>query len=486
MIEMDDVREVLTGVIRRRRNMSKKLVFFDLECSSADNEIKEQSDSSPAGVQQEGTTPVVAVTVAGLSSGCIVQLVCEWTDTEVPKTIVAGLQVEVRGEWDARGRFSVHPDQLTVVLDQRGDCAWENANIAKTFRQQHQPLLRPEDWTKRTTQRNLEKIEKKRVAEELYASQQREGGGESSTGDGHDAAASLHSPHGLMDKTKHNLVFTRWLVHTFGLSRLRGGGSSGCGVCDIAGGRGLVALELTLTHDIPSVLIEPKPFNPNSSYRKRIKKWQNKVGQQLISGVAITPPVHSHSHIVATTPPSPSECECECECECGVSSAAPSSVIHVDLEAQDEPSSDTPTPVVPNTAPVPVSVPVSIPLPVTHLQEEFHGITTSPSPPGTTTTSSSNNNSPAVLRAVTHCGVLLAMHPDQATGAVLETALALHKPFAIVPCCVFSRLFPHRRTPSGDAVCSYEELCDWIQAQSADIRRDVLPFHGRNVVLYRL
>jgi hypothetical protein len=78
------------------------------------------------------------------------------------------------------------------------------------------------------------------------------------------------------------------------------------------------------------------------------------------------------------------------------------------------------------------------------------------------------------------------MHPDQATGAVLETALALHKPFALVPCCVFSRLFPHRLTPAGATVSTYDELLDWIQAQGAGIQRAVLPFHGRNIVLYRL
>ena len=139
-----------------------------------------------------------------------------------------------------------------------------------------------------------------------------------------------------------------------------------------------------------------------------------------------------------------------------------------------------------------------------HLQEEFHGI-------GHSTNSSSSSvgggggdndcgdtgsygdtpgrvSSTAVIEAVTRSAVLVAMHPDQATGAVLETALALHKPFAIVPCCVFPRLFPQRLTPTGRTVCSYEELCDWIQAQDPQqkIQRAALPFHGRNVVLYRL
>ncbi len=38
----------------------------------------------------------------------------------------------------------------------------------------------------------------------------------------------------------------------------------------------------------------------------------------------------------------------------------------------------------------------------------------------------------------------MGLHPDQATDAILDAALALGKPFAVVPCCVFARLFPHR------------------------------------------
>ena len=33
--------------------------------------------------------------------------------------------------------------------------------------------------------------------------------------------------------------------------------------------------------------------------------------------------------------------------------------------------------------------------------------------------------------------VLLGMHPDQATGALVEAALRYGRPFAVLPCCVF-------------------------------------------------
>jgi hypothetical protein len=34
-----------------------------------------------------------------------------------------------------------------------------------------------------------------------------------------------------------------------------------------------------------------------------------------------------------------------------------------------------------------------------------------------------------------------------ATGHIVDAAVALGKPFAVVPCCVFANLFPERRTP---------------------------------------
>ena len=53
------------------------------------------------------------------------------------------------------------------------------------------------------------------------------------------------------------------------------------------------------------------------------------------------------------------------------------------------------------------------------------------------------------------CSLLAAMHPDQATEAVVDAALRLGKPFAVVPCCVFPSLFRTRRRRDGDGVVRY-------------------------------
>ena len=43
------------------------------------------------------------------------------------------------------------------------------------------------------------------------------------------------------------------------------------------------------------------------------------------------------------------------------------------------------------------------------------------------------------------CDVVVGLHPDEATDAIVDAALAARKPFAVVPCCVFPSAFPHRR-----------------------------------------
>jgi hypothetical protein len=40
---------------------------------------------------------------------------------------------------------------------------------------------------------------------------------------------------------------------------------------------------------------------------------------------------------------------------------------------------------------------------------------------------------------------VVGMHPDQATEPIVACALALGKPWALAPCCVFARDSPHRR-----------------------------------------
>ena len=58
------------------------------------------------------------------------------------------------------------------------------------------------------------------------------------------------------------------------------------------------------------------------------------------------------------------------------------------------------------------------------------------------------------------------------------------KPFVVVPCCVFSRLFPTRTTADGRVVSTRAELIAWLLAKHPALRTVTLPFDGANVAVY--
>ena len=81
--------------------------------------------------------------------------------------------------------------------------------------------------------------------------------------------------------------------------------------------------------------------------------------------------------------------------------------------------------------------------------------------------------------------LLVGMHSDQATEAIIDVALSLSVPFAVVPCCVHASTFPNRRAPDGSTVVSYQQFVDYLLAKHPSIQKTFLPFKGRNQVIYR-
>ena len=93
--------------------------------------------------------------------------------------------------------------------------------------------------------------------------------------------------------------------------------------------------------------------------------------------------------------------------------------------------------------------------------------------------------------------LVIGFHPDEATDAILDFCVPRKIPFCVVPCCVFSSLFPHRqRQHDGRPVTSYEDFVQYLRNKHANMRMDRLSFassakgHGaglaRNTVLYML
>lgn len=78
--------------------------------------------------------------------------------------------------------------------------------------------------------------------------------------------------------------------------------------------------------------------------------------------------------------------------------------------------------------------------------------------------------------------LLVGMHPDQATDAIVDAALHLGLPFAVVPCCVFPSLLAAAR---GVRLASREQLVAYLLAKRpGEICIDWLPVDGAAQVLY--
>merc|ERR1711862_968019 len=54
-----------------------------------------------------------------------------------------------------------------------------------------------------------------------------------------------------------------------------------------------------------------------------------------------------------------------------------------------------------------------------------------------------------------NCSCVVGMHPDQAAEGIVDFALRMKKPFALLPCCVYSKQFPKKKTSDGKHVTNY-------------------------------
>ena len=84
-----------------------------------------------------------------------------------------------------------------------------------------------------------------------------------------------------------------------------------------------------------------------------------------------------------------------------------------------------------------------------------------------------------------NASIVVGLHPDQATGDIVDFALETKKPFAVVPCCTFAKTFQNRVLKCGDRVETYQQLIQWIREKDeGQIHLATLDAPGRNTVLY--
>lgn len=79
---------------------------------------------------------------------------------------------------------------------------------------------------------------------------------------------------------------------------------------------------------------------------------------------------------------------------------------------------------------------------------------------------------------------IVGLHPDQATGGIVELAVAFGRAFAVVPCCTFADDFPERLL-TDRPVRTYEDLVEWLRTRSDGTEVGFLGFMGKNLVVSR-
>jgi hypothetical protein len=90
--------------------------------------------------------------------------------------------------------------------------------------------------------------------------------------------------------------------------------------------------------------------------------------------------------------------------------------------------------------------------------------------------------------AVENASLLLGLHADGATEAIVEAAIRNNKPFVVVPCCVFPNFFPNRFIhEEGQGVVpvrSHEQFCKYLLEKDPRFVLEELPFAGKNIAIW--
>ena len=233
-------------------------------------------------------------------------------------------------------------------------------------------------------------------------------------------------------------AFADFLLETFGYEAL----CAGRGVLDVAGGSGGLAFELAVRRQIPCIIVDPRPFRYTPTqqlvleHRRRarlaLEPWV------LSSPLAASTYDRFHSRPVTQ-----------------IGALFDSAAVLGSAPTEPSPS----------------------------------GVVGAATAAAATAGSSERASETAVelLAAARECSVLVGLHPDQALDHIVDVAIAMRRPFCVVPCCVFWKhgRNPQRTTPDGTPVRTYDQLCSYVAGRAPEVREAVLPgFHGLNRCFY--
>lgn len=260
--------------------------------------------------------------------------------------------------------------------------------------------------------------------------------------------------HGARNQHRHK-QFARWILDKFphivqecstSISKegeAAAAADSNMHVLDVAGGKGELSSRLALCHSLRVVMIDPRPADISSVYLNSVvpklpKKWQHSLEQRLEQ--------------------TPTFIEDE------LNNRYSQLVTHFSFASDDICSGGDGGNCTPN--------------------EEFLF------------------EDEALEKAVRHASLIIGLHADGATEAIVDAALYYNKPFVIVPCCVFPNLFRNRFIYVKDdhanncsehgqhseekkvAVRTHEQFCRYLLNKDDRFRQEELPFEGRNVAIW--
>ncbi|RUS22166.1 hypothetical protein BC937DRAFT_90121 [Endogone sp. FLAS-F59071] len=246
-------------------------------------------------------------------------------------------------------------------------------------------------------------------------------------------------PHPIHDKKPQPyraFLFAQWLVDNFGADFLR----SGSGVVDVAAGKGDVSMFLCYQFGIPSTLVEPKTRKVSKWWRRRIEKMIKEAKEEEGDSISAKEAIESDSR-------EPNH----------------------DSNADSSTSDDI------------ISFPDPVPLPSSTSSTSTERFSLTPSHIASHLDASFLVAHAELLQT---CSVLIGMHPDQATEPIVDVALRLDKPFAVVPCCVFGHENRHRRLKDGGKVVTTEEFVKFLVEKKEGVKTEWLGFEGSNSVVY--
>ena len=327
--------------------------------------------------------------------------------------------------------------------------------------------------------------------------------------------------------------FRRWLVDTFGFDTL----SSGEGILDVAGGKGELAFELRNISGIPVTVVDPRPMRldryvrrfRSGIYHRNQSQVASKLRRPQTSSLSAPTHLRMFLHKGVFDPSATKETRRAATMESYAlahatrwsrrglveTESAPARDIPGDIPARvnlDEAYRVPGAPVRHKTmftrAPSSSNSSASVDLPIVEAADVMNEDETYECDDVNTPIGHEDRDAAAMEpiamdsaetaatceRVLSGCSVVVGLHPDQATDAAVDFALAHGKPFAVVPCCTYARDFPHRRRPPGPGrpkgggpVTTHAHLVEYLLAKAPGvIKCETLPFEGKNVVVYSL